>query len=483
MTAQPPASDIDSDLQPSVRMETTVASIPGEQARSQTRQVIDVVILVAVTVIITALIGVFSGEKLLFLEKEQLHLSPGQIGTLNILAALPAYLQPFMGAWSDLFPLFGYRRRSYYVIAALVETLGFLGLAVLHPYHYAAVVGLILVYGAGGTLLWVMVNAVMVAVGNQTGTLPRLQSVRLFIPYILFIAFAASLSGYVTQYWSYYSCFMVAALLSFFRAPFALLIDEKRMTGARHAHETDEEHRARLAAKQAERARTAEALRKAAATPGLWAMVGFVFYLILTPGVYTAQIFYETDVLHFSKQFIGELGRYLYIGALLGVLLFGATSKRLPVRAMVWGAWIIDCVSYPILLYLHDPTSAKIVQLSTGFIGALYTLGLWTLAAHASPPGIEGTVYGLVLGAISLGGTLSEKIGGTLYDYFGPMNTAHHYSIAHGWVWAVWFGLIFTLIAVVFIPFLPDWTKSNEPIHASVEPEGGTAIEGGGLRE
>ncbi|HLV80702.1 MAG TPA: hypothetical protein VKT32_10485, partial [Chthonomonadaceae bacterium] len=86
--------------------------------------------------------------------------------------------------------------------------------------------------------------------------------------------------------------------------------------------------------------------------------------------------------------------------------------------------------------------------------------------------GIEGTVYGLVLAAISLGGTLSEKIGGTLYDYFGPMNHVHHYSITHGWVWAVWIGLIFTLIAVVFIPFLPAWTKSNEPLHGSVEPEG-----------
>ena len=474
MTTQPPTTDVDSSLQQPVSSDTAIASVVVDPARSRTRQIFDVAILVVVTIIMSTLINAFSGEKLLFLEKEQLHLSPGQIGTLNILTALPAYLQPFMGAWSDLFPLFGYRRRSYYVIAALIEALGFLGLAVLHQYHYAVIAALIVVFGTGSVLLWVMVNAVMVVIGNQTGTFARLQSLRLFIPYILIFTYLAHLGGYVTQHWSYYSCFMVATFLSLLRAPFALLIYEKRVTSTRHAQETEAEHRARLAAKQAERARTAEALRKAAASPGLWAMVGFVFYLIITPGVYTAQIYYETDVLHFSKQFIGELGRYTSLGAMLGILLFGAASKKLPVRAMVWGAWIIDCISYPILMYLHDPTSAMIVQFSGALIGIIYTLCLWTLAARACTPGIEGTVYGLVLAEISLGSTLSEKIGGTLYDYFGPMNPTHHYSITHGWIWAVWIGLFFTLIAVVFIPFLPAWAKSNEPLHGSVEPEGAT---------
>jgi hypothetical protein len=77
-----------------------------------------------------------------------------------------------------------------------------------------------------------------------------------------------------------------------------------------------------------------------------------------------------------------------------------------------------------------------------------------------------------VLAAIALGGTLSEKLGAFLYDFFGPANTAHGYSITHGWNYALWIGFGFTVLAAVFIPFLPAWARSNEPLRRqSTAPE------------
>lgn len=91
---------------------------------------------------------------------------------------------------------------------------------------------------------------------------------------------------------------------------------------------------------------------------------------------------------------------------------------------------------------------------------------IYACSARICPVGAEGTIYGLVLTAMFSTYLFSEKFGSALYDYFGPNNKAAHYSIAHGWYCTLWFGLGFTMLAVLFIPFLPAWTRSKEPLRA-----------------
>lgn len=82
----------------------------------------------------------------------------------------------------------------------------------------------------------------------------------------------------------------------------------------------------------------------------------------------------------------------------------------------------------------------------------------------AGLPGVEGTIYGLIMSAIAIAGVLSDKIGGSMYDFFGPLNASHHWTITHGWDYSLWVGMAFTLVGFVFIPFLPAWAKSREPL-------------------
>jgi MFS family permease len=318
---------------------------------------------------------------------------------------------------------------------------------------------------AGGVTLMIMADAVMVTVGNRTGTVGRIQAIQQFTPALLGLLFAARLGGYVTQHWSYATCFRAAALVALCSLPLTPLIDEARVAGGPHARETAEEHAARREAKRAERARTAEALRHAARSPGLWAVVAFVFYLIFTPGTNTAMFYYQVDALHFSKQFLGNLGQYGSAGIMAGILLFAAVSRRLPPLALSAGAWLLDCSLYLINFGLHDPLSAKLIAFAGSLLGIVYALSLFTLAARACPPGIEGTVYGLVMSAIGLAGTLGEKVGSALYDAYGP---AHGHSVAHGWFALNGWGLGLTLLAGLLLPLMPAWAKDPRPAAQAV---------------
>jgi predicted MFS family arabinose efflux permease len=305
--------------------------------------------------------------------------------------------------------------------------------------------------------LFVVMDAVMVSVGNLLGRVGHLQIIQQFLPLVLALTFASHLQGLVTQNWSYRSCFFTAAAIALLGVPTALLIEEMRQVGA----SADAETRRIPGHEIPDRAEVLAALRHATRSPGLWAMVGYVFYLILTPGTNTAQTYYSVDVLHCSKQFLGDLGRPGSAGSMLGILAFGAAVRKLPVRAMVWGAYLMDCSVYVVLMGLHDRPSGVVVMFVSSFLGSIYTLCLLTLAARACPPGIEGTVYGLVIAAIGLAGTLGEKLGSSIYDHFGP---ASQHTTTHGWFALLWLGFGFTVIAVVLIPFLPAWARSKEPL-------------------
>jgi MFS family permease len=425
-----------------------------------------IALFMAGTVAVGTLAGTFSGEKLNFLYKDQLHLAASGAATLAVFLSVPDYLRPIIGAGSDFFPLFGYHRRSYYALAALFGALGFFCLSLLPHYSYLTTALLVIVTIAGGVTAMIMADAIMVTVGNREGVVGRIQAVQQLTPYLLLLLFAARLGGYVTQHWSYAHCFRAAALTTLFALPLTFLIDEKRVIRQKQAQETPEEHAVRLEAKRAERTLTLTALKRAVRSPGLWAVVAFVFYLIFTPGTNTAQFYYSVDTLHFSKQFLGSLGQFSSAGTILGILAFAAISRKLPVFALSWGAWALDCSLYLISFGLHDALSAKIVTFALAFFGIIYTLCLFTLAARACPKYIEGTIYGLVMSAYALAGALGEKVGSTVYDFYGP---AHGHSTAHGWFALNGWGLALTVPAALLIFLLPAWTKSREPLSAQAE--------------
>ncbi len=415
------------------------------------------VFLLAATAALGGVLGAITGNKQLFLYKEVLGLSAGGVGTLLLLINIPAYLQPFMGGVSDLYPLFGWHRRTYFALAAVVQSLGYFGLMTLHHYHYATIVCLLIVAGSGGALAGVLINAAMVSVGNKTNTFGPLQTLYQFTPLVLALVYTGKLDGEVTATWSYHHAFLAAGLLSLAFAPLALLIEDRRVVSGRA---TPEELSARKDAKEQEQTQTAAALREAARTPGIWVVTAFFFYLNVTPLLLTASVYYETDVLKLSKDFIGRIDSWTAAGSIAGLVAFGAVSRKLPIRAIVWGAIISDCAIYLIAMTMHDAPSVHIAQFLWSFMAIFLMVCLNTLAARACPPKIEGTVYGLMQAAMALSLVLCDKFGSTLYDYFGPAN---HHSITHGWFCALWFGFGFTLLAVFFVPFLPAWAKEGHP--------------------
>lgn len=427
--------------------------------------------LVAGTVVVDTFVNALSAEKLNFLYKDVLGLLPSAFASLGILLNIPQYLRPLIGTLTDLIPFLGYHRRSYYLLAVLAEAIALYALSTLPHYNYAAVAALVVTQTFGIVLMFLMMEATLVRTGNATGMTGKLLTIQQVVRYALIMTCTAYLSGYVTQHWSYHACLRTASAVTLLALPLTLLIDERRVSRTQTPHESTEQHAERLREKQADRARLRAALRDGARSPGIWGIIAFIFYLVLTPGTSTAQFFFQVDHLHFSKQLLGNLTAFSAAGSVLGFVSYAAFSPRLPARVLVGGLVLLDCASYLLLLGLHDPTSAKVIAVAGGLVYGWYLLGLLRLGARACPPGIEGTVYGLVLAAQFLGSTLSDKIGGTIYGHFGG-SSGHP---EQGWHALLVTAIVFSALAAVFLPFLPAWARSRTPIGTMKE----TAMETG----
>lgn len=79
-----------------------------------------------------AMIGIAQGLldlltlPIFYFYKDFLMVNAAEISFYIAVAMLPWIIKPIFGFISDQYPLFGYRRRSYLIVATLVETLGIL---------------------------------------------------------------------------------------------------------------------------------------------------------------------------------------------------------------------------------------------------------------------------------------------------------------------------------------------------------------------
>ncbi|HLK57080.1 MAG TPA: MFS transporter [Chthonomonadaceae bacterium] len=444
---------------------TAIASepelLPGKSPADRS-DVLRLCLLVTASVLLNTLIGAIVGEKTSFLYKDVLQLTPTQTTELKLLLGLPAYVQPFVGAWTEIIPWLGYHRRTYYFCGVLVAILGYVTLALLHEYHYGAVVGLLLALGSGGVLASVVYNAAFVAVGNRSGTLPRLQSLAMLLPLLLSTFYSSHLGGYVAEHWTYPRAYGTAAILALLLLPLILLMDDTRVphgAAARLSEEAMQAHRER-------RAQSFAILKQALKSRELWIFTAYIAYIALTPSPDTARFYYEVDSLHFSKQFIGDLGMYGAVGALAGLGLITLLARFVSLRMATWYSWIGNCAIYLCYFGIRDPVSAKIAFTFMGLSGSLYGVTNVALLGRACPRGAEATVYGLLGSATALFYLICDYAGTKLYDIFGPKNPAHHYTVAYGWNMSVAIGLAFAVVQVGFLPFLPAWTRSSASISA-----------------
>ena len=351
-----------------------------------------------------------------------------QIATSLAVLDVPWVVKPLYGMVSDFIPLFGYRRRSYLLLANVAVVAAFLwATQVLAP--SAIIFALVLTAIALATASTVC-GALLVENGQ------RLHASAAFInqQWLWFnvAVMAASLLGgelieYLSSAKALHVALGIAAALPIAAIASIALVDEQR-TGINTA-----EFRHAL-----------RGFLDTFRSGTLWLIAGFLFLYYFSPGFGTPLYFYQTDRLHFSQGFIGLLSSVSAGGWVAGGLIYRFWLRGMTTRALLVMSIVGGTLATLAFLGMIDETTAIVVYFVNGIVGMIANIATLSLAADHCPEGSEGFAFAALMSVINLATPLSDSIGALLYEH------VFHAELAP----LIVVSAAFTALIIVLLPLL-----------------------------
>jgi len=329
-------------------------------------------------------------------------LSAGQVATFFSFSVVPWLIKPAYGLLSDFVPLFGQRRRSYLLLTSALAAGAGLAMGLAAPHSYWWLVGLFAVMGLGLAFTDVLVDALMVENGQPRGLTGAFQAVQWGAIYTASVL-VGEVGGFLAERRGLRAAFVLAALFPLISFGMTLFV----------VH--DPPARADRAAFR----QTMATIRAALGERDLWLVAGFLFFWTFSPSFGPALLYYQTDVLRFSQQFIGHLGALGAMAAVGGAFIYAPLSRGVPLKRLInasIGAGVAGTLAY--LLY-RDTWSAIVIDTVFGGVGMVTQLAFLDLAAKACPRRVEATFFALLMSVFNGGTQSAQVVGGYLYDWLG----------------------------------------------------------------
>jgi predicted MFS family arabinose efflux permease len=176
-----------------------------------------------------------------------------------------------------------------------------------------------------------------------------------------------------------------------------------------------------------------------------WAAVGMTFFITVMPGFGTLLTYYQTNDLHFSDQFIGNLGLVGGITGLIGGFGYILLCRIFRLRTMLAISIVTGAAATALFEYYRSPGTAIIITAVSGLLGALASIATFDLAARASPVRSASMCYSLLMAVYNLGSQLGDVGGSWIHDRF-------HVSFFN----LIWISAGTTLLTLIAVPLLPS---------------------------
>ncbi len=354
-----------------------------------------------------------------FFLKDELGLGPAEVSALVGVAALPWMIKPAFGFISDGLPLFGYRRRPYLILSGLLGTCswGLMATVVHTPWAAAAAIALSSLSVAFSD---VIVDSVVVerARKESLATAGALQSLSWGASALGGLT-TAYFSGSLLQQFNARTVFGITATFPLIVALVAWLISEERNL------ERPDWGIVRQQLGQ---------LKQAVTQRSILLPTAFLFLWQATPTAESAFFFFTTNELGFDPEFLGRVRLVTSLASLMGIWVFQRWLKTVSFRAIFGWSTVISALLglSTLLLVTHvnrewgisDRWFSLGDSLVLTVMGQIAFMPVLVLAARLCPPGVEATLFAVLMSVVNLAGLVSYGGGSLLMHWFGITATS-----------------------------------------------------------
>lgn len=353
-----------------------------------------------------------------FFLKDDLGLSPASVAALTGIAALPWTIKPLFGFMSDGLPVLGYRRRPYLILSGLLGMIAWLALATVVNSAWAAIAAITC------TSLSVAVSDVIVdslvverARGESLADAGTLQSLCWGATAVGGLI-TAYLGGLLLEQFDSRMVFAITASFPLLITLVAGLISEEPIA-----------HRSTWAVLQTQVGQLWGAVRQRP----IWMPSLFIFLWQATPSADAAFFFFTTNDLGFEPEFLGRVRLVSSVAALIGIWVFQRFLRDVPFRQIFAWSTVLSCLVGMTMLILVTHTNRSLGiddrwfslgdSLVLTVMGEIAFMPVLVLSARLCPPGVEATLFALLMSIFNLAGLTSHELGALLTQWLGVTET------------------------------------------------------------
>ena len=342
---------------------------------------------------------------------------------------LPWVIKPVFGLVSDFLPLFGYRRKSYLLIANVAAVGGYFWTTRIEVPHVLLLALMLTAYAMA--ISSTLCGAVLVENGQKLQESGRFINAQWLWFNVAAMA-AAIVGGELVQHLPPTAALHAAAAMVAV-APFAVILGTLSLFPE-----------PRVSINVAGMRNTLAGLSAAFKRRELWIIALFIFLYYFSPGFATPLYFYMTDKLHFSQAYIGILGSIASAGWVVGALLYRRLFDGLTLKWLLNLSIVFGTVTTAAYLLLGSEVSAAILNFASGFAAMLATVATLTLAADYCPQRAEGFAFAILMSIINLATALADNVGSFLFTHVFRNDLTPLVLVSAG----------FTAFAFVLVPLL-----------------------------
>ena len=345
----------------------------------------------------------------------------GELAFFQNIIMIPWMIKPLYGFIADTLPIRGYRIKSYFILGSILAVCAY-GAISLMPASLVSIGVLLCVAGVGVASSDVLCDKLMVIKGQKWQAVDLFQASQwcaISIAGVIVLFFG----GYIAQYISLPNAALLSLLFVIPVIPLTLFgWKEDRVVSV-----GDAAQRAWLG------------FKSACMSQQLWGCAVFLFFFNLSQQFESAFFVYREKELGLSQIAIGHIDTVGQFGYTLGTVLFFFMCRKFSREAILKGIVLTAVGTTLAYAFVDSQWSAFVIVFCTSFVGIIASLGPLNLAAEACPKDAEGTVFALLMSLINISRSLSDYLGGLLYDRFGFL----------------WLIVIFSFLAAISWFFLP----------------------------
>ena len=359
--------------------------------------------------------------------KNELHMPAYKVAAFWAVATSAWYFKPLVGFICDAYPLLGTRRRSYMLIGSLLAGIFWLAFAVV-PHSYLAFMAVMTALNLAMVVVSVVVGGLQVEVSHRYGATGRLASMRSGLEGVMNLV-TGPIGGWLAVVAFTWTAVSGAAVLLSFVPVVAFLYPESRGSRANSAVWTT----------------AGQQLKAVLRSRAMWGATVLLFLVYLAPGLQTAMLYYQTDVLKFDPRFIGLLQTLQGGAGILGAATYAYLCRRVTLKVSLIVGILLNAASGLLYLRYDSAVAAAIIDTTAAYLTVLATMPLYDLAARATPPGLESFGFSLMMSIRNVAiFAISDYAGSYLYD---------HYHV--GFKSLVWINSGSSAAVLLFVPLLP----------------------------